>query len=114
VLALAPLLNEWTALVDTAQYGHLGDYFAKKAVWMANHGFPQEALHCIFLISGTVAGDCRQADSQVAQATALAQRWLAAIHWTSPAVLAAKVALAQSLLQEMEMLAADLPVSLGR
>ncbi len=109
VLALDPLLGEWMALIDTAKYGKLGDYFAKKALWMARQGLAQEALHCMFLMTGAVAGDCRVDETKAAQATDLAQRWLAAIDWTGPAVLATKVTIAQALLQEMERLAADVP-----
>lgn len=107
VLALDLLLGEWMALVDTAKYGHLGDYFAKKALWLARQGLPQEALHCLLLITGAVAGDCRQDPAKMAAATALATRWLHALDWEGQPALAAKEALALSLLNEMESLAAN-------
>lgn len=111
VHALTPLLHEWMAFVDITKYGHLGDYFAKKAIWMARQGLPQEALHCMLLVTGTVAGDCRADATKAAPITALARRWLVATHWTEEATLQEKVPLAQSLLQAMENLAADLPAS---
>lgn len=107
VLALEPLLREWMALVDTTKYGHLGDYFAKKALWMARQGLPQEALHCMLLITGAVAGDCRQDAAKRVEATALAARWLHALDWEGQQALAAKEAQALSLLNAMESLAAN-------
>jgi hypothetical protein len=114
VLVLEPMLREWLALVDRTKHGHLGDYFVHKALWLAQQGYPQAAFHVMLGVSGPVAEDCRQDAAKAALATELAQRWLPAIGWTGPAVLAEKVALAQLLLQEMERLAADLPVSLDR
>lgn len=113
VLALEPLLHEWMTFIDGPKYGYLGDYFVHKAAWLARHGYPQAALHCMVGTSGTIAGDCRADATKSAQATDLAQRWLTAIDWTGPAVLATKVALAQSLLAEMERLVAELPLSSG-
>jgi hypothetical protein len=76
------------------------------------------ALGPVFLLllhpgGGLIAGDCRQDAAKAAQATALAQCWLPAIHWAGQPVLEAKVALAQSLLRQMETLATDLPLSSG-
>lgn len=111
IAVLNVLLHEWIVFIDTTKYGNLGDYFAKKARWMGQQGLAEEALHCMFLITGAVAGDCRADAAKAAQVTALAQRWLAAIHWTGEAALKEKATLAQSLLQAMETLAADLPAS---
>jgi hypothetical protein len=113
VLALEPLLQEWMTMIDRTKHGQLGDYFVHKALWLAQHGYPQAAFHCMFVTTGSISGDCREDATKVAQATELAQRWLPAIHWTGPEVLAEKAALAQSLLQQMETLAADSPESLG-
>jgi hypothetical protein len=113
VLALEPLQREWLALAERTKHGHLLDYVVHKARWLAHHGEPPSAFACMFAVSAMIAWDCREDAAKAAQATALTQRWQAAIHWTGPAVLAAKVALAQSLLQEMETLAADIPASSG-
>lgn len=113
VLALEPLAREWLALVDRAKWGHLFDYIVHKALWLAHHGEPQAAFYLLFDLGGGIAGDCRQDAAKAAQATAMAHRWLAAIHWAGRPVLEAKVALAQALLMQMEILATDLPVSSG-
>lgn len=113
VLALEPLVREWLALVDREKQGYLLDYFVHKALWLAHQGQPQVAFSCMFVLSTIIGDDCRQDAAKVAQATALARRWLAAIHWAGRPVLEAKVALAQALLMQMETLATDLPVSSG-
>jgi hypothetical protein len=113
VLALEPLVREWLPLADREKQGHLLDYFVHKALWLAQHGEPQGAFGCMFGVSALIAGDCRTDEAKAAQATALVQRWLTAIHWAGQPVLEAKVALAQSLLKQMETLVIDLPVSSG-
>jgi hypothetical protein len=113
VLALEPLQREWLVLADRTKHGHLLDYFVHKALWLAQHGYSHAAFRCLFGVSAMIAWDCREDAAKVAQATALAQRWLAAIGWTGQAVLAQKVTLAQSLVQQMETLAADVPASSG-
>lgn len=107
VLALEPLFREWMALVDPVQWGSLGEYFARKTVWLARQGFVQAAVHAMWPpVSGT-AQACAQDQTKMRQATALAARWLRAVHWDGPQVLAAKGAMAIALLNEMETLVMD-------
>lgn len=107
VLALEPLVREWLTLVDRAKWGQLFDYSVHKALWLAHQGEPQAAFYAMD-IGGTIGADCQTDEAKAAQATALAQRWLAAIHWTGQPVLAAKVVSAQLLLEQMETLVIDL------
>ena len=107
VLALEPLFREWMALVDPGQWGSLGEYFARKTVWMARHGFAQAAVHAMWPpVSGT-AQACAQDKTKMGQATALAARWLRAVHWDGPQVLPAKRDMTIALLNKMETLVMD-------
>ena len=111
VLALEPLFRAWMALVDPGQWGSLGEYFARKTVWMARQGFAQAAVHAMWPpVSGT-AQACSQDKTKTIPATALAARWLSALHWDEPKVLETKAAMAIALLHEMETLVTDVVAS---
>jgi hypothetical protein len=111
VLALSPLFFEWVALADVSKWGYLPDYFAKKAVWMAQHALHQEAIHAFWLTVSVISGECRLSEDKAVKALALAQSWLQGVNWVGEEMFATKATLAYSLLTEIEMLAADLSAS---
>jgi hypothetical protein len=109
VHALEPLFFEWVSLTDLSLLGRLPEYFATKAVWLAEEGLYQEAIHAMWVIASRIARDCRQRGETAANAAQLAASWLQALRWTE--MLDTKGTLARSLLKELDALAVELPSS---
>lgn len=108
VLALEPLLQAMLPWIDPA-YGQLPIYFIRKALWMAQQGDPQAALHALWLVMGVATEGCLQRHDLAAQATgrALAQRWLHQTGMSEPASLAVKLPSAEMLFRQVEALGED-------
>ena len=108
VLALEPLLQEMIPWIDPT-YGQLPIYFIRKALWMAQQGDPQAALHALWLVILVAAEGCLQRHDPAVLATGrdLAQRWLQQIGMNEPASLAVKLQSAEVLLHQVEALVED-------
>lgn len=111
ILAIEPLFREWIPFANFDEKGQVPEYFAKKAVWLSQQGFPQAALHALWVYLHMIVKDCIGNEEKAEPATALAQRWLEAVKWDNEAVLQQKGAMAQTLLQEIDGLVAALPPS---
>jgi hypothetical protein len=108
VVALEPLLQAMIPWIDPA-YSQLPLYFLQKALWMAQQGDPQAALHALWLVMGVAAEGCSQRHDSATQATGrdLAQRWLQQTGMHEPTSLAAKLQSAEMLLRQVETLGED-------
>ena len=101
ILAMEPLYREWIPFANFDEKGNAPEYLAKKAVWLAQQGFPQAALHALWVYLHLIVKDCIDHEEKVEPTTALAQRWLEVVKWDNEAVLHQKGAMAQTLLQEL-------------
>jgi hypothetical protein len=109
VLALHSLFMEFMSLGEGSQWGGLTGYFARKVIWMAEHGLHQESVHAMWICVSVVAEFCSQHEDRAQQAMPLADRWLQGVHWTGEQTLTAKIQMASQLLQDIEALAAPHP-----
>jgi predicted nucleotidyltransferase len=109
ILALEPLFREWIPFADYDDKGNAPEYVAKKAVWLAQQGLPQAALHALWVYLHLIVKDCIDHQEKAVPAAVLAQRWLEAVKWDNEAILQQKGAMAQLLLEELAVLATDLP-----
>jgi hypothetical protein len=111
ILAIEPLFREWIPLADLDEKGNAPEYLAQKAVWLAQQGLPQAALHALWVYLHLIVNDCIGHEAKVEPATALAQRWLEVVKWDNEAILQQKGIMAQALLQGIAVLVADLSPS---
>jgi hypothetical protein len=109
ILAIEPLFREWIPFADFDDKGNAPEYVAKKAVWLAQQELPQAALHAMWVYLHLIVKDCIRHDEKEVPAMALAQRWLEVVKWDNEATLQQKGAVAQTLLEELALLLADLP-----
>lgn len=108
VQALEPLLQAMILWVDPA-YGQLPLYFIRKALWMAQQGDPQAALHALWLVMLVAAEGCLQRHDPAILATGrdLTRRWLQQTGMSEPASLAGTLQSAERLLQQVKVLAGE-------
>ena len=105
VLALEPILREASPLFN-ASWGQEAEYLIAKALWMAQQGQHQAALHVAWVHILIAARDCLQRNNPVelVAGTDVMQRWLHRNSMHEPALLAEKIQGAEILLQQVEVL----------
>jgi hypothetical protein len=102
VLALEPLMVAAIPAIGTA-YGQLPGFYFKKALWMAQQGQHQDALHAIWLAMAITAGICLRGDDALhAQGTELMHWWLQALGYEGQDSLVPKIQIAESLFKAIE------------
>jgi hypothetical protein len=109
ILDLQARFLQWSSIAGLERYKNAPEYVTKKAIWLAQQGFPQAALHAMWVYVYLIVEECIGNEEQKAPATMLAQQWLQAVKWDNEATLQQKGLMAQSLLEELGVLAADLP-----
>jgi hypothetical protein len=89
---------------DVSSWGQLTEYMIRKANWLAQNGYPREALHGMWNNNGFRANDCLKCnDPQVIDnAGAIARKWLRAMGWEGQDALAAKMEMIEIISQSSE------------
>jgi predicted nucleotidyltransferase len=106
-VAVEALISLSQAILETDEKAQpLAAYFVKKAMWMAQNGFLQEAFLPLWHPVTFAAEDCLENPSLGVQVTPLAQQWLAATGWQGQAALAAKLQSAQGMVEQAEVMVA--------
>ena len=114
VLALLPMVAQGLSLAEglsESQWGNLPAYMAKKAEWLARNGHHREALHLIWFLVGGLKEVVRASENAALVSTAhgMVRMWVQLVGWDGQEVLEEKVRMAESMVADVEALAADLP-----
>lgn len=107
--ALTGFFSRQCDLLDRIAWGGLVEYFEKKLPIMAKDGRHRDVIDLIWHVWQYVPKPEDAATKNDEEAMALAKDWLLAVGWDGEEVLKEKVKLAESILEEVEALAAALP-----